>query len=395
MRRLVLFASAVVLVDTIFFAALAPLLPRFADELGLSKSQAGVLVAMYALGGIAGAVPAGWLATRVGIRETVLAGLGVLAGTSVAFGIVDSYWLLVLARFFQGVGGALCWTGALAWLITGTPSERRGEMIGFAMSGAIVGALLGPVLGGVASTVGRLPAFCGVAVLAAGLAVWAIQLEPPVRGEAQALRLLFSAFRSRRVLAGMWLLALPALLFGVVSVLGPLQLSSLGWGTLGIAATFLLSAAIEAVISPGIGIWSDRRGRLAPIRFGLLAAPAVSLTIPWIGNRWVLSLFILLAGVSYGVFWAPAMAMLSDSWEAIGLGHGLGFALMNFAWAPGNVIGAAVGGGLAEIAGDVAAYAAAAALCLITFGALFGFARRPARVSAREAGPPGRRLDVE
>lgn len=372
MRRLVLFASAVVLVDTIFFAALAPLLPTFEEELGLSKGQAGLLVAMYALGGIAGAVPAGWLATRVGIRATVLAGLAILAGTSIAFGLVDSYWQLDVARFAQGFGGALCWTGALAWLVSGTPTERRGEMIGFAMSGAIVGALLGPVLGGAASTVGRLPAFAGVAVLAGILAVIALQLPAPARGEAQPLRLIFVALRSRRVLAGMWLLALPALLFGVLSVLAPLQLSSLGWGTVGIAATFFVSAAIEAALSPATGIWSDRRGRLAPIRFGLLAAPVVCLTIPWIQGRWLLSVFVILAGISYGVFWAPAMAMLSDSWEAIGLGHGLGFALMNFAWAPGNVVGAAVGGGLAEVAGDVAAYAAAAALCLVTFAALRG-----------------------
>lgn len=372
MRRLVLFASAVVLVDTIFFAALAPLLPTLEEELGLSKGQAGLLVAMYALGGIAGAVPAGWLATRVGIRATVLAGLAILAGTSIAFGLVDSYWQLDVARFAQGFGGALCWTGALAWLVSGTPTERRGEMIGFAMSGAIVGALLGPVLGGAASTVGRLPAFAGVAVLAGILAVIALQLPAPARGETQPLRLIFVALRSRRVLAGMWLLALPALLFGVLSVLAPLQLSSLGWGTVGIAATFFVSAAIEAALSPATGIWSDRRGRLAPIRFGLLAAPVVCLTIPWIQDRWLLSVFVILAGISYGVFWAPAMAMLSDSWEAIGLGHGLGFALMNFAWAPGNVVGAAVGGGLAEVAGDVAAYAAAAALCLVTFAALRG-----------------------
>jgi len=379
MRRLVAFASAVVLVDTVFFAALAPLLPSFEDEFGLSKGQVGILVAMYALGGIAGALPAGWFATRIGIRATVLAGLGTLMATSIAFGLADSYWLLVVTRFAQGIGGAFCWTGALAWLVSGTPAARRGEMIGFAMSGAIVGALLGPVLGAAASGFGRLPAFAGVAAVALVLALWALRLERPAPEEAQPLRLLLSAVRSRRVLTGMWLLALPALLFGVVSVLAPLQLSRLGWGTVGIAATFLVAAAIEAAINPAIGIWSDRQSRLAPIRFGLLAAPAVSLAIPWIDARWLLSVFVVLAGISYGVFWAPAMAMLTDAWEVMGLGYGLGFALMNFAWAPGNVIGAAVGGGLAEAAGDVAAYSAAAAACLVTFAVIAAPTRRLSR----------------
>lgn len=389
MRRLVAFACAVVLVDTLFFAALAPLLPDFESELGLSKSEVGLLVGTYALGGILGAIPAGLLATRAGIRATVLAGLAVLAVSCVAFGLVDSYWLLVLTRLLQGVGGAFCWTGALAWLVSGTPADRRGEMIGFAMAGAIAGALLGPVLGAAASAVGRGPAFGAVAVLAGILAVWALRLPAPVRDEAQPLRLLLDAVRSRRVLAGMWLLALPALLFGLLGVLAPLQLSVLGWGTFGVAATFVAATAVEALFTPLFGRWSDRRGRLAPVRVGLLAAAGLALVIPWMDSRWTLSVVIVAAGVSFATLWTPAMAMMSEGWEARGLGHGLGFALMNFAWAPGNVAGAAVGGGLAEVAGDVAAYAAAAGICLVTFAALFGWQRRPARVAIEGGGRPG------
>jgi MFS family permease len=369
-RRLLWLVSTVVLVETIFFSALAPLLPRFADELGLSKWQSGVLVASYALGGIAGALPAGLYATRAGVRATVVVGLALITGTSVAFGLVDGYWLLDAARFVQGFGGAFCWTGALAWLVSAAPRERRGELIGVAMAAAIGGALLGPVLGGAASHFGRAATFGGVAVLALALAVWAASEPPPPRGESQRLRLLFVALRSRQVLAGMWLLSLPALLFATLSVLGPLQLDRLGWGVLGVAATFFVSAGVEGAVSPAIGRWSDRVGRLAPIRFGLVAGAAVSLVIPWIGDRWLLSAFVVLAGLAYGVFWAPSTAMLSDGWEAAGVEHGLGFALMNFAWAPGNVLGSAAGGAIADVGGDVASYAVLAGLCLLTLAAL-------------------------
>ena len=41
MRRLLLLTSAVVFVDTLFFAALTPLLPHYADTLGLGKNGAG------------------------------------------------------------------------------------------------------------------------------------------------------------------------------------------------------------------------------------------------------------------------------------------------------------------------------------------------------------------
>jgi len=39
------FVCALVMVDTVFFTALTPLLPYYAHAAGLSKSQAGLLVA--------------------------------------------------------------------------------------------------------------------------------------------------------------------------------------------------------------------------------------------------------------------------------------------------------------------------------------------------------------
>ena len=89
MRRLFLLVSAVVLVDTMFFAAVAPLLPHFSDELGLSKTAAGVLTAAYPAGTFAGSLPAGWLAARWGVKPTLLLGLALLGTTSLVFGFAE------------------------------------------------------------------------------------------------------------------------------------------------------------------------------------------------------------------------------------------------------------------------------------------------------------------
>jgi len=57
MRRLLLLVAVLVFVDTMLFAALTPLLPHFSDELDLSKTRAGALVAAYAAGALVGGLP--------------------------------------------------------------------------------------------------------------------------------------------------------------------------------------------------------------------------------------------------------------------------------------------------------------------------------------------------
>ena len=133
MRRLFLLVSAVVLVDTMFFAAVAPLLPHYAHELGLSKTGAGVLTAAYPAGTFAGSLPGGWLAARWGVKPTLLTGLSLL---SVSRGSFTQGWLRLLRGLF-GWGMYLAPLGMAAlgvWLLrryaAEDPQERWEKPVG-------------------------------------------------------------------------------------------------------------------------------------------------------------------------------------------------------------------------------------------------------------------------
>ena len=78
-RRLLLLASTVVLVDTSFYAAITPLLPYYADHEHLTKTSAGILSGAYPAGTLVASLPAGALAARFGPRALLAAGL-MLAG---------------------------------------------------------------------------------------------------------------------------------------------------------------------------------------------------------------------------------------------------------------------------------------------------------------------------
>jgi MFS family permease len=382
MRRLFWLVAAVVLVDTMFFAAVAPLLPHYSDELDLSKTGAGILTAAYPAGTFVGALPSGWLATRWGVKPTLLLGLAMLGTASLGFAFAGNVVVLDGARFIQGVGGACMWAAGMAWLVSASPPDRRGEMIGAALSAAIVGVLLGPVLGGAATLLSPEAVFSSVAVVAAGLAVWTWSMPGVEPEESPGLRAMLRALGRPAVLIGFWVFTLPALFSGVIEVLVPLHLDDLDVGGAGIGVIFLLAAAVEAVVSPIAGRVSDRAGRLTPIRAGLLGAAVMAIVLPLPDTAVLVGLLVMLTFVALASFWAPGMALLSDAAEDAGLDQALAFAISNLAWALGHVFGAGVGGAVADASSDAVPYAALAVACAATLAALTASRRRHEALSA-------------
>src|SRR6476469_7817952 len=243
MRRLLLLVAVLVFVDTMLFAALTPLLPHFTGELGLSKTRAGALVAAYAAGALIGGLPGGFAAARLGPRRAVLVGLTGMGLSSLGFAFAGGFDTLFLARLLQGCGSAFTWAGAFGWLLAAAPRKRRGELLGSAMGAAVFGALFGPVIGAAAALAGRAAIFSALAGLSLVLVVWTLRLG--------------RALRNRQFAAGLALMALPSLLFGILSVLGPPHLSSAGWGAAAIGAVWLVGAALESVQAPLVGRLTD------------------------------------------------------------------------------------------------------------------------------------------
>jgi MFS family permease len=366
MRRLLLLASAMIFFDVAFFAAIAPLLPDYVDELGLTKAEAGVLSASYAAGTLLASLPAGFVASRVGPRRTVIVGLLLLGCSSLVFGLVNEIHLLDGARFTQGIAGALIWSGALTWLITASPDDKRGSVIGTALGTAVAGALLGPVLGAVAASIGTGPVFGSVLVVTCGLAYAASRLEESRAPERQTLREVTATMVSRPIRDAAVFVAVPSVMFGAIEVLVPLRIDALGGGHAVIAGGFIAGAGMEAVLAPLAGRWSDRVGRRAPYVVGLSICVAAMVTIAVAGSLGAVLAALMITSLGAGLCFAPALTLISDIAESSNLHQGFAAGLSNMAWASGQVLGGVGGGVVAGSTGNAAPSLGIAVLLMLT-----------------------------
>jgi MFS family permease len=158
------------------------------------------------------------------------------------------------------------------------------------------------------------------------------------------------------------------IVFGAVATLAPLRLADLGVGVGGIAAVFALAAIGETVASPLAGHFSDRVGRMPPIRLSLiLVIPLLGLQAI-AGSPWALGAAVALTSAVIASLWPLGTALLADESGARNRSPAGVFAASVVAWSAGLASGSLLCGLVAQGAGEGAVYgllAAASALALL------------------------------
>jgi EmrB/QacA subfamily drug resistance transporter len=126
-------------------------LPSIQDDLGFSQSSLAWVVNAYmiAFGGLL--LLAGRFGDLIGRKTVFMAGLGVFTVASLACGVAQSQEVLVVARFVQGIGGAMASAVILGMIVTMFPEPRdQAKAIGVygfvASAGGSIGLLAGGVL---------------------------------------------------------------------------------------------------------------------------------------------------------------------------------------------------------------------------------------------------------
>lgn len=166
-------AACVLLVSTVAWIRV-PLLPDLGDELALSATTLGWVVAAFGIGRLVMDLPAGRLADRFpplylfAVAAMVMCiGSGILAAAQVG-------GFVLFASFLLGAGSATSNTTGMATMSAVATDDRRGSAMALYSGSLLVGQALGPVVAGLLTSVGgwRTAAASG-AVLALAVTVWA------------------------------------------------------------------------------------------------------------------------------------------------------------------------------------------------------------------------------
>ena len=118
------------------------------QKFSVGMTQAGILLAIFSVSGLAGSMAGGALADRFGRRGIVLFGLTISALSSVAMGLVDQLGLFYILAIFVGLLSDVGGPARQAMIADLLPSEQRTEGFGILRVVGNLAWIFGPTIGG-------------------------------------------------------------------------------------------------------------------------------------------------------------------------------------------------------------------------------------------------------
>jgi predicted MFS family arabinose efflux permease len=350
---------------------LIPAVPRYTHgPLGAGDVAVGLVVAAFSLSAFFLRPWAGRVADRWGRRPLMLAGAGLFAASTLAYGLASSPAALAGLRLLTGAGEALFWVGALTAVADLAPAERRGEAMSLASLSLYLGIGVGPLLGELAidrlgfAAAWALAAGCGLVAVALSLRVPDTRPDNPEAGGPPARhRLVHPA----GLLPGLLLLAG---ITGMAGFLTFVPLYALDLGLDGSRGVLLLFAGIVVGIRSLGARLPDRLGAARATR----AAMALTATGLAVAGAWRTPAGLLVGTAVFAVGIALLTpAVLTLAVEAVGprergavlgttssfldLALGLGPATLGLVAASTGRPGAFLGGAAVAAAGLLLAWA--------------------------------------
>ncbi|MFQ6331386.1 MULTISPECIES: MFS transporter [unclassified Nocardia] len=342
-------------VIAIGFGLVAPVLPQYARSFGVGVAAASAIISAFALMRLLFAPVSGRLVQRLGERSVYLSGLLIVAVSTGASALAQSYWQLLVLRSVGGIGSTMFTVSSLALVIRLSPPAQRGRVSGLWSTSFLIGSVSGPLVGGALSGLGLRAPFViyMVALLAVTVAVYLSlrnsNLAAPEATGAVRVLTFRQGWARPEYRAVLWSnFANGAAVFGVRMALVPLLVVEVlhqPSGMAGVALTVFAAGNVAVLFLSGR--LSDRWGRRPFLIAGSLVCSVGTIGLGFAPNLLWLMVSSVVAGLGSGMLTPTQQAALAD---VIGPKARGGPVLAGFQMAAdlGTVIGPVAIGALAQ-----------------------------------------------
>ncbi|SFL70304.1 Major Facilitator Superfamily protein [Gracilibacillus orientalis] len=369
---------AVMFLVMVGFGIIIPVLPFYAEELGASPFELGLLMATYSVMQFIFAPMWGRISDRIGRKPVLMIGIAGLALSFFLLALATQLWMLFAARIIGGLLSAANMPTVTAYVADITSEEDRGKGMGIIGAAVGLGFIFGPAIGGVFSSSNLAIPFylSGVSSLITFLLVAFVLKESlSEKGMTQEKKRpsLLQAFKTptANLYVLQWFVSVS--LAGLEATFAYFAYDRAGLGTVELGYIFMIMGLAGAIVQGGlVGKMTKKLGEGNVIQIGIIISVIGFTLILFIQNFLTAAIFLTVFGLGNGLIRPSVSSLLTKKAKS---GYGQVTGLLSSFDSLGRIIGPPLGGMLYGIA-IIMPYVSGIILSVLALGIYYLYTNR-------------------
>ena len=288
-------------------SSIAPAFPGIMKELHLSTLEVGMLISFFTVPGVLFAPIIGIFADRLGRKKVLVPALLLFGFAGGACAFVRDFHVLLLLRFFQGIGGSALGTLSPTILSDLYSGKSRTVVMGYNASVLNVGTASYPAVGGALAMIGwNYPFLLQFTAIPLGILILFYLTNPEPQNHRTILDYMKKTTRSlmRKQVIGIFSLGIISffVLYGSYLMFFPIVLdTSFGSSPLTIGMILFLTSVTAALTASQIRILVKRFDEKVLIRAGFFLYALAMVIVPFLDSLWEFVFPTLIYGIGIGI----------------------------------------------------------------------------------------------